>query len=77
MRKVFDLVAFLLLALVIGFGVVGWLNRKAPPVASASQDSEPWLKDPIVVARFIQIEGYRCLSLMRAVGVVKCQLALA
>src|SRR6476660_1865086 len=31
----------------------------------------------VLVARFIQIEGYRCLSLMRAVGVVKCQLALA
>src|SRR5207245_6208082 len=30
-----------------------------------------------LVARFIQIEGYRCLSLMRASGVVKCQLALA
>src|SRR6476659_3074442 len=31
----------------------------------------------LLVARFIQIEGYRCLSLMRAVGVVKCQVALA
>src|SRR6476620_550749 len=31
----------------------------------------------VLVARFIQIEGYSCLSLMRAVGVVKCQLALA
>jgi ABC-type oligopeptide transport system ATPase subunit len=30
-----------------------------------------------LVARFSQIEGYRCLSLMRAFGVVKCQLALA
>jgi hypothetical protein len=30
-----------------------------------------------LVARFSQIEGYRCLSLMRALGVVKCQLALA
>jgi len=30
-----------------------------------------------LVARFTQIEGYRCLSLTRAVGVVKCQLALA
>jgi hypothetical protein len=29
----------------------------------------------ILVARFSQIEGYRCLSLMRALGVVKCQLA--
>ena len=30
-----------------------------------------------LVARFSQIDGYRCLSLMRAFGVVKCQLALA
>ncbi len=30
-----------------------------------------------LVARFSQIDGYRCLSLMRASGVVKCQLALA
>src|SRR3977135_2078339 len=30
-----------------------------------------------LLARFNQIEGYRCLSLIRASGVVKCQLALA
>jgi hypothetical protein len=29
-----------------------------------------------LVARFSQIEGYRCLSLTRALGVVKCQLAV-
>src|SRR5215469_13934979 len=29
-----------------------------------------------LVARFTQIEGYTCLSLTRAVGAVKCQLAL-
>ena len=29
-----------------------------------------------LVGQFSQIEGYRCLSLMRALGVVKCQLAL-
>jgi CPA1 family monovalent cation:H+ antiporter len=29
-----------------------------------------------LVARFSQIEGYRCLSLTRAFGVVKCRLAL-
>ena len=29
-----------------------------------------------LVARFSQIEGYRCLSLTRAFGVVKCQLAV-
>jgi hypothetical protein len=31
----------------------------------------------VLVARFDQIDGYRCLSLMRALGVVKRQLALA
>ena len=31
----------------------------------------------LLVVRFIQIAGYRCLSLMRALGVVKCQLAFA
>jgi hypothetical protein len=30
-----------------------------------------------LVARFSQIEGYRCLSLTRAFGVVKCQFAVA
>src|SRR5262245_34569316 len=30
----------------------------------------------VLVARFSQIEGYRCLSLMRALGVVKCQFGL-
>jgi hypothetical protein len=30
-----------------------------------------------LVARFSQIEGYKCLSLTRALDVVKCQLALA
>jgi hypothetical protein len=29
-----------------------------------------------LVARFSQIEGYKCLSLTRALDVVKCQLAL-
>jgi site-specific DNA recombinase len=33
-------------------------------------------EDLVTHARFSQIEGYRCLSLMRALGVVKCQLAL-
>src|SRR5947199_328618 len=31
----------------------------------------------VLVARFNQIEGYRCLSLIRALAVVKCQSALA
>src|SRR5712671_1657568 len=30
-----------------------------------------------LVARFSQVEGYKCLSLTRALEVVKCQLALA
>ena len=33
--------------------------------------------EPALVARFGQIEGYKCLSLARAFGVVKCQSALA
>ena len=32
--------------------------------------------DNCTVARFSQIEGYKCLSLTRALNVVKCQLAL-
>jgi putative transposase len=32
---------------------------------------------PFLVARFSHIEGYRWLSLTRALEVVKCQLALA
>jgi hypothetical protein len=31
----------------------------------------------LLVARFSQIDGYRCLSLIRASGVVNCQSALA
>ncbi len=34
-------------------------------------------KTNTLVARFSQIEGYKCLSLTRALDVVKCQLALA
>jgi hypothetical protein len=30
----------------------------------------------LLVVRFSQIEGYKCLSLTRALDVVKCQLAL-
>jgi hypothetical protein len=32
--------------------------------------------DIALVARFSQIEGYKCFSLTRALDVVKCQLAL-
>jgi len=35
-----------------------------------------YISKTYVVARFSQIEGYKCLSLTRALGVVKCQLAL-
>src|SRR5713226_7569885 len=37
---------------------------------------EPRKLGSTLVARFIQIEGYRCLSLIRAFWVVNCQLAL-
>src|SRR6266404_3697230 len=37
----------------------------------------PKIPFPPLVARFSQIEGYKCLSLTRALDVVKCQLALA
>ena len=36
-----------------------------------------WGSDARLVAQFSQIDGYRCLSFMRASGVVKRQLALA
>src|SRR6478672_65140 len=40
-------------------------------------DVQPWVMvSSYVVVRFSQVEGYRCLSLTRALGVVKCQLAL-
>jgi transposase len=41
---------------------------------AASYDSN--FENAELVGRFSQIEGYRCLSLMRALGVVNCQLAL-
>ena len=31
----------------------------------------------VLVRRFSQIDGYRCLSLIRALAVVNCQSALA
>ena len=48
------------------------------PLGSAfAQIAESGYSLPLtLVARFSQIEGYRCLSLTRAFGVVKCQLAL-
>jgi sporulation protein YlmC with PRC-barrel domain len=38
----------------------------------SSRDGKDWL-----VRRFSQIDGYRCLSLIRALAVVNCQSALA
>jgi nucleotidyltransferase/DNA polymerase involved in DNA repair len=35
------------------------------------------LAAPLLVRRFSQIDGYRCLSLIRALAVVNCQSALA
>jgi len=57
-------------------------QAKMGPRASGTQlQADAWLELTLVrttlVARFSQIDGYRCLSLMRASGVVKCQLALA
>ena len=67
-----------------------WYDRhqRGGPEALADRPSRPdrvWNRIPEavrgqvidLVARFSQIEGYRCLSLMRAFGVVKCQWALA
>src|ERR1700736_2439127 len=41
-----------------------------------STQAERGVSDALV-GRFIQIAGYRCLSLTRAFGVVKCQLVVA
>ena len=45
--------------------------RQAPALAAKYGDEQK-----LLVARFSQIEGYRCLSLTRASGVVNCQSAL-
>jgi hypothetical protein len=49
----------------------GLCGRPDDPIQLAEREAR------VLVARFIQIDGYRCLSLMRASEVVKCQLALA
>jgi DNA replication protein DnaC len=60
----------------------GGVARDAAAVDAAADDGEIIGRSHLhsslgsLVGRFIQIEGYRCLSLMRAVGVVNCQLAL-
>ena len=46
---------------------------KLPPNALKARDQ---IITEALVARFSQIEGYKCLSLTRALGIVKCQLAL-
>ena len=48
-----------------------------PTAKSLSAFSLKPQSDRLLVARFSQIEGYKCLSLTRALDVVKCQLALA
>ena len=47
-----------------------------PTAKSLSAFSLKPQSDRLLVARFSQIEGYKCLSLTRALDVVKCQLAL-
>jgi hypothetical protein len=47
------------------------------PTRLLNNDEEVTFCRGRLVARFSQIEGYRCLSLMRAFVVVKCQLAFA
>lgn len=53
------------------------MNKGLTPIGQVAVMSLVAKATAVLVARFIQIEGYRCLSLMRAAGVVKCQLALA
>jgi len=57
-------------------GVEAVLSRKQParPAVLPIFDGE---KEAKLVGRFSQIDGYRCLSLMRALSVVNCQSALA
>jgi hypothetical protein len=49
--------------------------RQSDPVFTGNALALLWPK-VVLVARFIQHDGYRCLSLTRASGVVKCQFAL-
>src|SRR5262249_11084465 len=56
-------------------GLVASLNQPGGNATGVSTLSEE-IGSKRLVARFSQIEGYRCLSLMRALGVVKCQFGL-
>jgi branched-chain amino acid transport system permease protein len=58
---------FVMLGMYTALLVVIWLGGGPPVFAVCAA----------LVARFNQIDGYRCLSLMRALAVVKCQSALA
>ena len=73
----------------VAFSIAGSARRRASgfrPIAqkkwSGFVASATWAS-PVkhfrehLVAQFSQIAGYRCLSLMRALAVVKCQSALA
>ena len=48
-----------------------------PPVRAVSIPKKGGDGERILVRRFSQIDGYRCLSLIRALAVVNCQSALA
>jgi hypothetical protein len=60
-------------------GVIAKANlRTMSPLPNARQDSMENSSAKVVRgARFSQIDGYRCLSLIRALAVVNCQPALA
>src|ERR1035437_9916254 len=55
-----------------------WMTDMAVNQYGEKDPALRWLigRQFVLVARFSQIEGYRCLSLIRALGVVNCQLAL-
>src|SRR6516165_2560865 len=73
------------LAIVVTAAWVAYSYRQGDAAASVAPAALPQVVvskplergvDSRLVARFSQIEGYRCLSLMRALGVAKCQFAL-
>jgi hypothetical protein len=53
--------------------VAAWLSKRLARTGRRRLWDFP---DERLVARFSQIEGYKCFSLTRALDVVKCQLAL-